>query len=69
MTGLVVFLAGRKRSALADEWSAHLVGGSGHDPVTWRKVREALGFVAAAVHYRLADAADAAWTPVDRPQP
>ena len=65
LTALAVLLAGRKRSALADEWSAHLAGDSGHDPVTWRKIREALGFVASAVQYRLADAADLTWRPAD----
>jgi hypothetical protein len=65
LTALAVLLAGRKRSALADEWSAHLAGESGHDPDTWRKVRQALGFVASAVKFRLADAADLAWRPAD----
>ncbi len=65
LTNLAVLLAGSGRPALRDEWHAHLGGESGHDPVTWRKVKEALGFVAAAVHYRLADAADLAWKPAD----
>lgn len=65
LTNLAALLAGRRRLALRAEWRSHLAGESGHDPVTWRKIREALGFVASAVQYRLADAADAAWTPVD----
>jgi hypothetical protein len=65
LTNLAVLLAGIRRPALRDEWRAHLAGESGHDPVTWRKVRQALGFVASAVQYRLADAADQAWRPVD----
>ena len=65
LTGLAALLAGRGRLALRDEWRAHLAGESGHDPVTWRKVRQALGFVASAVQYRLADAADLAWRPAD----
>jgi hypothetical protein len=65
LTALAVLLAGRKRSALADEWGAHLAGEGGHDPVTWPKVRQALGFVASGVRFRLADAADLAWRPVD----
>ena len=63
---LAVLLAGRKRRlALREEWHAHLAGESGHDPVTWQKVKEALGFVASAIRCRCSDAADAAWTPVD----
>jgi hypothetical protein len=65
LTGVATLLAGRKRPRCGAEWHAHLAGESGHDPITWRKVREALGFVASAFKYRLADTADAAWTPVD----
>jgi hypothetical protein len=65
LTGLAVLLAGRKRPALRAEWRAHLAGESGHDRVTWQKVKEALGFVASAIRCRCSDAAEAAWTPVD----
>jgi len=65
LTDLAAVLAGRRCLALRAEWRAHLAGESGHDPVTWRKVREALGFVASAIQVRLADVAEAAWTPVD----
>lgn len=65
LTDLAVVLAGRRRAALRDEWRAHLAGESGHDPVTWRKVRQALGFVASAIRCRCSDATEAAWTPVD----
>jgi hypothetical protein len=65
LTDLAILLAGRRRPALRVEWRTHLAGESGHDPVTWPKVRQALGFVTSAVRYRLADAADAAWIPVD----
>ena len=65
LTALATLLAGRKRPALRDEWRAHLGGESGHDPVTWPKVRQALGFVASAIRYRLSDAADMAWRPAD----
>jgi hypothetical protein len=65
LTNLAALLAGSSRPALRDEWRAHLAGKSGHDPVTWRKVREALGFVSSAAQYRLADAADLAWRPAD----
>ena len=62
---LAAFLAGRRRQGLRAEWQAHLAGESGHDPVTWPKVRQALGFLASAVRCRLADAADLAWRPAD----
>lgn len=65
LTDLAALLAGRGRPALRAEWRAHLAGESGRDPVTWRKVRQALGFVASAVQLRLADAADLAWRPAD----
>ena len=65
LTDLAALLAGHRRPELRDEWHAHLGGESGHDPITWPNVRQALGFVAAAIKLRLADAADAAWTPAD----
>jgi len=65
LADLAVLLAGRSRPALRDEWRAHVAGESGHDLVTWRKVRQALGFVVAAIQFRLADAADVAWRPAD----
>lgn len=65
LTRLAVTLAGGKRPALRAEWQAHLAGESGHDPVTWQKAKEALGFVASALRCRYTDVADAAWTPVD----
>jgi DNA-directed RNA polymerase specialized sigma24 family protein len=61
LTGLAALLAGREGPSLLEEWKAHLAGESGHDPVTWRKVQSAIGFVIAAIHYRLQDAADIAW--------
>jgi len=65
LVDLAALLAGRKRPALRDEWRAHLAGESGHDPVTWQKVKEALGFVVSAIRCRCSDATDAAWTPFD----
>ena len=65
LTNLAVLLGGRRRPALRAEWQAHLAGESGHDPVTWHKAREALGFVSSAVQYRLAGARDMAWRPAD----
>ena len=65
LTALVVLLVGRRRLVLRDEWHAHLSGESGRNPVTWTKVGQALGFVAVAIRFRLADAADLAWRPAD----
>jgi hypothetical protein len=65
LTDAAALLAGPKRPDLRDEWRTHLAGESGHDPVTWSKVKEALGFLASALQCRWTDAADAAWTPVD----
>jgi len=65
LTNLAVLLAGSRRRELRDEWCAHLAGESGHDRATLRRNRKALGFVVSAVRFRLADAADLAWRPVD----
>lgn len=62
---LAAFIAGRRRLGLRQEWAAHLAGDSGHDPVSWEKLKQAVGFLVSAVRYRCSDAADAAWTPVD----
>ncbi len=65
LTNLAAWLAGPARPALRDEWRAHLAGESGHDPLTWPKVRKALGFVASGIRFRLADASGLAWRPAD----
>ena len=65
LIGLASLLAGRRRAGSHDEWRAHLGGESGHDQVAWLKVRQALGCVAAAILFRLGDAADLAWRPTD----
>jgi hypothetical protein len=65
LVDLAALLAGNRRPALRDEWRAHLAGESGHAPVTWRKIRQALGFVASGIRFRFADAADLAWRPAD----
>ena len=65
LTALAVQLAGRKRTGLCDEWRAHLAGESGYDPVTWRKLKEAVGFVVSATKCRCRDTVDASWRPVD----
>lgn len=65
LTGLAVFIAGRRRAAVGCEWRAHLCGETGAGLSADRQVREAAGFVLAAICYRLQDAADLAWKPVD----
>jgi hypothetical protein len=65
LTDLAVLLAGRSRSAQCDERRACAACESGHGLVTWRKVKQAFGFVAAALRFRLADAVDLAWRPAD----
>jgi hypothetical protein len=65
ITDFAVTLAGRKRRALHEEWHAHLIGEPDHELPAWQKARAALGFVGAAVRYRLQDVADLAWVPAD----
>ena len=42
-----------------------MAGESGHDPASWGKVKDALGFVTSAIRLRLADTTDAAWIAAD----
>ncbi len=65
LTKLAAFLAGRKRSGLREEWRTHLSGETGHGLARSDQIRAARGFLRAAVRYRLRDAADLAWWPVD----
>ena len=65
LTNLAARLAGSRRPVLQDEWRAHLSGESGYDPVTWPKFSQALGFLASAIRFRLADTAELAWRPAD----
>jgi hypothetical protein len=61
LTAFAGLLAGRKHSASRVEWLDHLAGEPGHRS----QVFAALGFVVAAVRFRIEDAADLAWVPVD----
>jgi len=66
LTGLAAILAGRnRRPGLLEEWLAHLVGHVGQEIPAWRKLIAALGFLIAAVHYRIQDATDLAWIPAE----
>jgi hypothetical protein len=65
LTGLAICLAGRKRVDVGCEWRTHLAGESGAGLSADRQLRDATGFVLAAIRYRLRDGADLAWRPVD----
>jgi hypothetical protein len=60
-----VVIAGRKRAALGAEWCAHLSGETGEGLPQGCQLQAAAGFILAAARYRLQDAADFAWRPVD----
>jgi hypothetical protein len=65
LTHLAALLAGRERAAVVCEWCSHLSGETGRGLPEDRQVREAAGFVLAAIRFRLQDTADCAWRPVD----
>jgi hypothetical protein len=65
LTGTAVFLAGQKRSAVADEWRSHLSELKSQGLTSRGQTHAALGFLWAAVRYRLRDAANLAWHSVD----
>jgi hypothetical protein len=65
LTRIAAVLAGRSGPVLLEESDAHLAGGSGHDPLSWAKAKEAAGFVVAGARYRGQEWADVAWKPVD----
>ena len=65
LTGFAVFLAGQNRPALRDEWRSHLAGEADGELPAGLKLAAALGFVIAAIRYRVQDAADHMWVPVD----
>lgn len=67
MTGLAALIAGRKRHpGLRDEWRSHLAGETGLGLPAGPRIRAALGFVVAAVRYRLRDVEDLMWILADR---
>jgi hypothetical protein len=65
LASIAALLSGRRRFAIREEWTAHLAGESGHDQVSWMKVKDAFGFLISAVHFRYSDAAGVAWTPAE----
>jgi hypothetical protein len=65
LTGLAVLIAGRQRAAVSGEWQSHLAGETGAGLPEDRQLRDAAGFMCAAVRYRFHDVADLLWRPVD----
>lgn len=65
LTGVAARLAGRRRAAVGAEWRTHLAGYGGHDPATWDKVPQALGFVGSAIQYRYSDVTNTAWSLIE----
>jgi hypothetical protein len=61
LTGFAARVAGGRRTGVLEEWCAHLA----NQESKWHGYKIAIGFLAAALQFRLADAADVAWTPVD----
>jgi hypothetical protein len=65
LTGAAVILAGQKRSAVDDEWRSHLSDLKSQGLSSRDQTHAALGFLWAALRYRLRDAANLAWHSVD----
>jgi hypothetical protein len=66
LTGLAAILAGQhRRPGLLEEWLAHIAGHGGQEMYPWQKLMDAVGFLIAAVHYRIQDAVDLAWIPAE----
>jgi hypothetical protein len=65
LTGAAVFLAGKKRSEVRDEWRCHLYGWPDRRLSREEQVRAARAFLVTAVRYRLQDTADLGWQAVD----
>lgn len=64
LTGIAVFIAGRERAVLGEEWRTHLSGKAAYQPSEQQAI-EAAGFVRAALKYRVEDAEDWLWESVD----
>lgn len=62
---LAVVIAGHKRTVVNEEWQSHIAGQTGHNIPLATQLRAALGFVRAAIRYRIQDAFDITLRPVD----
>jgi hypothetical protein len=65
LTRLAILIAGRRGDDVCWEWRSHLAGETGAGWPEGRQVREAAGFVLAAVRYRLYDLAELLWRPAE----
>jgi hypothetical protein len=65
LAGAAILIAGRGRAEVGGEWRAHLSGETGAGMAGGRQVREAAGFVVAAVRFRVQDGVDLVWRPAD----
>jgi hypothetical protein len=65
LTGIAVFIAGRERADLGEEWRAHLCEQTGLGLPADQQAMEAVGFVRAAVLCRAEDVEDWLWESVD----
>ena len=65
LTGIAVFIAGRERADLGEEWRAHLCEQTGRGLRADQQAMEAVGFVRAAVLCRAEDVEDRLWESVD----
>jgi hypothetical protein len=65
LTGIAVFIAGRERADLGEEWRAHLCEQSVRGLPVDQQAMEAAGFVRAALLYRSEDVEDWLWESVD----
>jgi hypothetical protein len=65
LTGIAVFIAGRERADLGEEWRAHLYEQTGRGLPADQQAMEAVGFVRAAVLCRAEDVEDWLWEAVD----
>lgn len=61
LAGFAARVAGRKRTGVLEEWYAHLAT----QESKWHGYKLASGFLSAALRFRVADAADAVWVPID----
>jgi hypothetical protein len=65
IAAFAVLLAGRRHAESREEWDSHLAGGIGYELSAGQKIRDAFGFVRAAVLYRLRAMTDLAWVPAE----
>ncbi|MGW7359450.1 hypothetical protein ACWGI0_23160 [Streptomyces sp. NPDC054802] len=67
LTAVALAIAGRRREAMRVQWQSHLAGApeAGFRVTPWVGVRDAIGFVLAALRLRVRDLTAPLWGPVD----